>query len=281
MENLRQFFMAHRMRIAAFFLVFSLLICSVTFLAEKYTNPQTYGKTIQLIDEKKATVLGVSAAIAGSATLLASIPDDATTPLAEEMMDLSSYLMAVVCVLVLEKSLLTVFGAAAFYLLIPVACILSLIFILNKRPLFVLWSIKLSILALAFLTIVPLSMKLGDYIYKVNQVSVDKEVNAIVEPITTENDETTPWYEKLWNKITDAVESTVDSAIDRGKKALNEYVDAVSIFLIAYCAIPVFDVFLFLWLLKFLFGINDTTTITDVKSKFSTYKKQKQLEEIT
>lgn len=258
MEKERPLFTRHWKRIAAFILVLIFLTCSVTLFAKAFTNPETYQGTIQSIDEKKVTVLGVSAAIAGSATLLATVPDDATTPLAEKLMDLSTYLIAVVCILVLEKSLLTVFGAAACYVLFPVACILALIFIINKKKFFIAWSLKLSVLALAFLIIVPASMKLSDYIYEINQISFEQGAEEIVESTETEPEaeEDLPWYKKLWNTVTTSVKNTAEAAIESGKKVLNEFIDAVAVFVIAYCAIPVFVVFLFLWLLKLLFGLN-------------------------
>lgn len=280
MDRIRLLLTNHWKRIAAFTLVLIFLACSVTFLAQKFTNPETYRKTIQSIDEKKVTVLGVSAAIAGSATLLASVPDDATTPLAEEMMDLSSYLIAVVCVLVLEKSLLTVFGAAACYVLFPIACIFALIFIVNNKKFFMAWAIKLSILALAFLIIVPSSMKLSDYIYEVNQVSFEQGTETVVDSTETESStkEDLPWYKKLWNTITNAVKDTAEAAVEHGKKVLNEFIDAVSAFVIAYCAIPVFVVFLFLWLLKFLFGLNINVNLDSISPKRLREKKMKKAE---
>lgn len=269
MAKIKLFFSENWIRLVACIMVLSLMVCSMTFFAKKFTNPQTYVETIQSIDEKKLIILGVSAAIAGSATLLAAVPDDATTPLAEELTDLSSYLVIVVCVLVLEKSLLTVFGSMSCYVLFPLACAFAFAFIIKKKQVFIACAIKFAVLALALLSIVPFAMKLSDYIYDVNQVSIEQDVETIVDSTETESaieitpDGDQPWYTKLWDKVTSVVNDTVSSvttigknAIDTGKHALNKFTDAVSVFIIAYCVIPVFVVFLFLWLLKILFGIN-------------------------
>ena len=276
MQKIQSFFRSHWKRVAAFVLILIFILCSTTALAKIFTNPESYRATIESIDNKKVTVLGVSAAIAGSATLLASVPDDATTPLAEEMMDLSSYLVLVVCVLVLEKSLLTVFGAAACYVLFPAAGIFALAFIINRKNFFMAWAIRLSVLALAFLIIIPSSMKLSDYIYEANQVTFEQEAEAIVDDTETgeESDEDIPWYKKLWNTVTNAVKDTAEAAIEKGKKVLNEFIDAVSAFIIAYCVIPIFVVFLFLWLLKFLFGININVNMDAISSKLKKNRKK-------
>lgn len=245
-------------RMVAFILVIAFMACSMTFLANIFTEPQTYSGTIESIDEKKATVLGVSAAIAATATALAVFPEDATTPLAEELMDVSSLLVAVVCALVLEKSLLTIFGALSCYVLIPIACILGLIYIVNSKQSLLIWVIKFGVFALALLAVVPGAMKLSDYIYEVNQYSIEQNVDYVVESSETEIkiDEDLPWYQKLWGTVTEAVKNTVGTAIDSGKNALSTFVDAVTVFIIAYCAIPIFIVFFFLWMVKFLFGLN-------------------------
>ena len=254
MSEIRRFLMTHSKRIIALVLVCAFFICSMTVLADIFTNPQTYSKTVRSIDQKKVTVLGVSAAIAGSATLLAAVPDDATTPLAEEMMDLSSYLVFIICVLVLEKSLLTAFGGVSCYVLFPISCLLVIAYIIKNKRIFMSWAIKIASLALVLLAIVPVSIKFSDYVYEINQVSIEEEVEEIVAPEETE--EELPWYTKLWNNITETVKNTAEMAVESGKSALNKFIDAVSVFIIAYCAIPVCVVFLLLWLLKILFGLD-------------------------
>ena len=75
------------------------------FPLKKYvTKEETFTRSIASIDERKAAVTALSAAAAAAATAVAAIPGDATTPIAEQIMEVSSYLLIVVCVLVLEKS---------------------------------------------------------------------------------------------------------------------------------------------------------------------------------
>lgn len=202
MERIKLFFAKNRIRIVAFVLTLILMVCSVTIFGKIFTNPQTYSDTIQSIDEKKVTVLSVSAAIAGSSTLLASVPDDATTPLANELMDLSTYLLLVVCILVLEKSLLTVFGAVSCYVLFPIACVFGLAYIVQKKQVLMSWAIKLAILALALLSIVPAAMKISDYIYDVNQIKIEQKVENAVQPTEPETsapqqEDTRPWWQNF------------------------------------------------------------------------------------
>ncbi|MBE6892368.1 MAG: hypothetical protein E7481_10230 [Ruminococcaceae bacterium] len=256
MMKLKQFVETYLKKIIASILVIAILLCSITLLGKIFTDPQTYNKTVQSIDEKKATVLGVSAAIAGTATILAAVPDDSTTPLAQEMMDLSTYLALVVCILVLEKSLLTVLGATSCYILLPISCLLTLGFIIKKNHALLSWAIKICIFAIALLILVPGSMKLSDYIYEINQTTEEAVSEEIVQ--STEPEEEIAWYLKLWNTVTETIKNTAEAAIESGQEALNRFIDSVSVFVIAYCAIPILTVLLFLGLVKYLFGLNIT-----------------------
>lgn len=271
-------------RVISFILVLTIGILSVAVFSKPLTDPHTYASTIKSIDEKKATVLGVSAAIAGSATVLAAVPEDATTPLANEMMDLSSYLVAVVCILVLEKSLLTVFGALFSYVLLPLACILVLIYIVKRKAIFSSWAIKVAVFGTVLLLLVPGAMKLSDYIYEVNHITIEQKVEESIstesaEEETAEN-ENLPWYNKLWNNITESVQQTAEAAIAKGKEALNQFIDAVSLFVIAYCAVPIVILWLFLWVIKFLFGIDISTNGLWLKPKKGISTKNQTSEEL-
>ena len=85
----------------------SFALCSIFVFSKPATSPETYRTTIKSIDEKKATVMSVTATAAVASAMLGLIPGDATTPIANQIMEISSYLLIVVCVLFLEKSLLT------------------------------------------------------------------------------------------------------------------------------------------------------------------------------
>ena len=75
-------------------LVFALL--SIFVVSRYATSPESYKATIESIDEKKATVMGLTATAATASTALAAIPGDVTTPIANQIMEISSYLLIVV-----------------------------------------------------------------------------------------------------------------------------------------------------------------------------------------
>ena len=86
-------------------LLVALAVLSVTVLADIATDPATYAATVESIDEKKATVMGVTATAVTASTALAAVPGDVTTPIANQILEISEYLFLVVCIFVLEKSM--------------------------------------------------------------------------------------------------------------------------------------------------------------------------------
>lgn len=226
-------------------------LCSILVLSKIATNPENYRVTIQSIDDKKATVMSVTAGAAATSTLLAAVPGDATTPIANQIMQISSYLMIVVCVLVLEKSLLPVTGYLSFKILIPVACALLGIHTFYKKEILKNLAVKLVAFAMVIVAIVPLSLKIGDIICDSNSTVIEQateNIDKTEEKIENENDS---WLDNVVKKFKTGVSDTADYA----KQKLNQFIDVIAVFIIAYCVIPIMVVITLVWLVKFMFGI--------------------------
>lgn len=233
---------------------FAVALFSIFVVAKKATEPETYKNTIQSIDEKKVTVMGVAATAAIASTALASVVGDATTPVANEIMDIGSYLLIVVCALVLEKSLLTVFGYISFKILIPVACVLFAISVFAKRSLLKLLSLKIVVFALVLSTVIPFSLKISDLIYETNMSTV-QELDSKVEGIDSEESNKKDNKKSWWDKLKDKAKEGTSKVIEKAKDLLNNFIDVIALFIIAYCAIPIIVFLVVIWLVKFLFNI--------------------------
>lgn len=233
-------------------LCLSLALVSVFVIAKHATDPQSYKNTMQSIDDKKATVMGITTATITASTALAAIPGDATTPIANQIMDMGSYLLIVVCALVLEKSLLTVLGYLAFNILVPGACLLFALSVFVKRNILRVLSIKIVVFAVVISTIIPFSLKISDLIYESNQ-SMVTELNDEVEKMddSKESDKEKNWWESFTDKIKDGVANVGEKA----KQLVNNFIDVIALFIITYCAIPIIIFLIVIWFVKFLFNI--------------------------
>lgn len=144
-------------------------VCFGTFVA---SNPKIYKKTIAELDEKTADVAKMSVATLGMSTLIAAVPGDSTTPIANYLVDLNSWLLIIMMVLTLEKYLLTIIGKAVFWLIIPIGLALIGISIPPKSQ-----SLKIrgfNILLVGFLVwaIVPTGMMISRDIERTYSFSV-------------------------------------------------------------------------------------------------------------
>lgn len=248
-------------------LCLSVALISIFGVGKYATSPECYNNTIQSIDEKKAIVMGVSTGAVVTATAIASVPGDATTPIANKLMDMSSYLLIVVCALALEKSLLTVFGYLAFKIFIPIACTMFAMTLFWKHSLLKILAMKIVVFALVISTIVPLSFKISDLIYEMNKTAVT-ELNLEVEEMDDTEDEDKKW----WESIADTIKKSASNVGEKAKEILNDFIDVIAIFIISYCAIPIVVFSVVIWFVKMLFNIKISIPS---KEQFPTFKKVK------
>ena len=151
-------------------------ILSITVVGKYTSAPENHQKTIASLDEKKQTVMELTAASTVTSALITPLPGDTATPIAEKMADVSGYLLVVLCAIYLEKYLVTITGYVAFTYLIPIACglwILNLIFAnATVRKL----AAKLAVFGLAISFVVPASVKISDLIGDTYQAQIEATI---------------------------------------------------------------------------------------------------------
>ena len=171
-------------------------ILSITVVGKYASAPENHQKTITSLDEKKQTVMELTAASTVTSALITLLPGDTATPIAEKMADVSGYLLVVLCAIYLEKYLVTITGYVAFTYLIPIACglwIFNLIFAnATVRKL----ATKLVVFGLAISFVVPASVKISDLIGDTYQAQIEatiedaKNTQSILENSGVVDDDT-------------------------------------------------------------------------------------------
>ena len=240
-------------------------VLSIFVVAPFASSAKTHANSIKTLDEKKITVMQITAATAGSATALAAIPGDATTPVANQILKLSSYLIIVIGAIFLEKVLITLTGFVAFKFLIPIACLLFGIYLFAKKDFFKNLAIKLAVFGIVISLVVPVSIGASNLIEKTYKDSINQTVeeakNAQNEVNQAESEETEE--KNGWDKFTSNVKEgisnigdTASKAIKKGEELLNKFIDAIAILLITSCVIPIVVLFTFVWLVKIIFNVN-------------------------
>lgn len=254
-------------------------LISILWISNIASSTEFHQKTIKSLDDKKITVMELTAATVGSATAIAAIPTDSTTPLANQIIDLSSYLIIVIGVIFLEKILLTLTGKLAFTFLIPIACLLYITYLFAQKETLRKLAIKLALFAIIIFMIVPISVKLSDFIEGNYGTSIEQTIESAnaLEDITEETTEGDAEDENLWDKISSGVSNVVSNIgegisglIEKGKLILSNFIDAIAILIITTCVIPIAVLFVIVWVVKIIFDI--TIPIKKVKLNMPKFK---------
>lgn len=254
------------------FVILPLIIALLSFfVVARYTSsPEFNKKTIQSLDDKKTTVMELTAASTAASAAISLIPGDGGTPIAEKLADLSSYFLVVICAIYLEKYLVTITGYAAFSILIPLACVLFSAYFLWNRDGFRILAEKLLLFGLAVYLVIPASVKVADMIDATYQSSIESTIDSakqatdeIESETDTEestngssNDTKSTVKKGLLSGIVSKVEETVSGAAKNVENVLNRFIEALAVMLVTSCLIPILVLVFFVWLVKMILGVD-------------------------
>lgn len=139
-------------------------LISIFVCARFFTNEATYQGVIDSIDDSKNKVLALMGSSTAASAAISILPGDICTPIAQELAQISSYFVIVLCALYLEKFLLTVIGFLSCYIIIPVACFIFVADVfLDRDYLKAAWK-KLLVFGIAIILIIPTSVFISDRI---------------------------------------------------------------------------------------------------------------------
>ena len=209
-------------------------------------KPQTFNGITQELDDKKATAMGIAATASAVSIALAAIPEDATTPIAQEVAKVASYVLLAVCVLLAEKVLFTCLAVLAFGLAIPIACGIQIYCLFRDNDSLKAVSVKIATLGVALFLIVPLSVGTCNLIERTQKVSMEQSL-AEVEQIQDDLED-----EGFWSKVKNGATGMIETV----KVKLNGFIDLVAVMIVTTCLIPILVLIFVLWLIRTMLGIN-------------------------
>ncbi len=146
--------------IAAIFCI-AVGVVSFFLIADKLGNVDFHADTINALDKSRSKVMELAAAAVASSSAITLLPGDVGTPIAQELADMSKYFLIVLCAIYLEKFLLTVTGFVAFKYVIPVACVLFIVFIASNEKIFAKIATKLFLFSLVISFTIPVSVNIA------------------------------------------------------------------------------------------------------------------------
>ena len=242
-------------KIGASALLAALALLSVLWLVDLASSPERHAASLADLDEKKVTVMELTAATAATSVAVSAVPGDATTPIANQISELSSYLLLVVGAIMLEKVLLTLTGYLTFTYLIPAACILGAVSFFLPRVGLRQLALKLTLFGLAICLVIPVSLRVSNLVEET--FAVQQTVDEAAQAADGIEEEAGAETEDGWlSQIGEAITGSVSALVQKAEDALSSFVDAIAALLIVNCVIPLLILWFFLWLVKAILGLH-------------------------
>lgn len=242
-------------------------------------SDQAKSYSVDYLDKKEKTVLTITAASATTSVVLAALPSDATTPVAEKLADVTGYMAGVLVIVYLEKYLVSVIGTFASTWLIPISLGLLIGYFIFRKKWLQSLGIRIFLLSLLLMCIVPLSVAFSKSVENTYQDNLTKATEAIQ---LTENSDTKKDKEKakkssdsdssknpleiIEDKLNDAKENVSDAAesvklsvSDAANKVVNaaeNFVELVAIMVLTSFLVPLITFILLLWAAKLIFNVS-------------------------
>ena len=233
--------------IAAIFCI-AVGVVSFFLIADKLGNVDFHADTINALDKSRSKVMELAAAAVASSSAITLLPGDVGTPIAQELADMSKYFLIVLCAIYLEKFLLTVTGFVAFKYVIPVACVLFIVFIASNEKIFAKIATKLFLFSLVISFTIPVSVNIARMI----ESNYAKENTDTVTKSAEEENKNSNAIEKIVNNIT----GNVNELLKKFENTLSSFIEAIAVLIVTSCLIPIGVLLFFLWLVKLVFSID-------------------------
>lgn len=259
---------------------FIVLLIVAAFVSEFALRPhfeqvETWGSTIEVIDAKKSNVLALTTSSLALSAAITAIPDDAGTPVAEQLSQLAGNLGIVLAVLYLEKYLLTILSFLSFGVLIPIVCVLFAISLgihgrLSTSRVLRVLGMRVLIVAAIAITVVPASVWVTQRVDETYQVSIAQEeakAKAEAEEKAAKEskskskqkqenksflDQLVDGAAQLGSALSSGVQSLTDSVITQA----TNLIEGAIVMIVTSCLIPLLVLAAFLWMGHALLGID-------------------------
>lgn len=265
-----------------------LALASFTALSARFSSIERYEHEVAVLDEKRATATELSIAAVGASAGITMIPDDACTPIANELAEIGKDLAIISGVILLEKYLMTISGYAFFKVLVPLCLALFAIGYWKDasdpmRLSLQQGAIKVLVVGAILWQAVPISVHtidlfdatydetLSQAIESAKQAGAIAEDDKAIEEVVTE-DEGKGKASKSWSEMAlDALENTtgaITSGISKAttaamsgasslvawaKVVLTQVTEGFAVLLVTSCVIPIAVPLLAYWFVKIFF----------------------------
>ena len=267
MDRIKSYILNNRKSLILAGLLLAGGLVSIFVLTGISTSKEMFKGIIDVLNEKAKNVFSLTATTAATSTAISLIPDDVGLPIANEIANLSSYLLVITCAIQLEKFLVISMGYISFGVLVPVSCVSGIVYQFKKNELFKKFAIKFFIFAMILFLLIPASVG----VTKIIDTSVD-EVNGLYETTQVEIAEEKEEEKGFWDNLVNKVEDATNKAIEKAENTLNKLINEIAALIVTSIVIPILVFLLFIWIINTFLG----TGIKISKPKKRKFYKEKE-----
>ena len=258
------------------FLLCALL--SVTVLGSRLSRPESYASSVQALNEKKNGIEKLAGSAAAASAAITLMPGDFGTPIADKLADLSGYFLIILCAVYIEMFLASLGGILAFDVLIPIGFVLLAVNMfwphVSKKAV-----ARIMSLALVLFFLVPVSLSVSELVEKqyADQIqqtidSANEDTEALKGTADRSDDGS------LWADFAAQIKGGSATIVSKIESTLNNFIDAIAIYIVTTCVIPVVVLIIGLWLIKMIFQLEFRVPRLPSASDYTTrrYRDRKQ-----
>lgn len=231
-----------------------LAVLSAGYLSPYASSAAFHSASIATLEEQKQTAMSLTATVTAASYAVSSLPNDTATPIAEQLADLTGPLLVVVCVIYLEKFLLTTTGFVSFSILVPLSCLLFGVNLFRPGQALRGWAIKAMILALLLFAMVPAGVTITNLVQETFEESIDQTF-ATADRFTEEVENAQKEDSNAFVQFFESIGESVVKLFDMAKNVLSTLTDVIAVLLITTCAIPLLTLLFFVWMIRILLGL--------------------------
>ncbi|MBQ3460496.1 MAG: hypothetical protein IJH14_07505 [Solobacterium sp.] len=227
-------------------------LASAFFAAGYFTSPEFTEGTLAYLNQKRNTVMEITAASTAASAAISLIPGDAGSAIADKLADLSMYALLVLCAIFLEKYLVTITGSLAFRILIPAGCLLGILYCAKfKKPVLRQMAVKVAALGLVLFMVVPVSVQTSKSIEETYHDSIEMTIDQAKE--SSEQVENNAKTESAWDSFVNTITGGVSSVLSGFENVLNNFIEALAVMIVTSFLIPIIVLMFFWWAVKMIF----------------------------
>lgn len=237
------------------------MVFSFTVLVQKIPETKYVQDTIERLEESQNTIMTFSGSTMATSMAISALPDDFGSPLAGTVADLNMYFIFMFAVIFVEKLIVVEGIKIALGYIIPIACLLYVIFVLSNKSVFKSFATKLLILGMSIVMVIPISTHFteivcDDYLAYVDETIEEADAGvAKVNEVMAESDEDATFFDRLSAAFKTSIQSVSD-LLAYFKNVVKKCVNSVAIMLVTTFVVPLLILMLFRWLLKELFALH-------------------------